>query len=114
MLYGWFNWFGYGWFVALLGLLFCTYVLLYLYLYSLQITTGLYVKHEMGRGMWNGMECGINKKSNDVHFVVLKIRPSTIIVSIVTTCEKRNNPRIISLRPINRLSIKSIIVTLLL
>ena len=24
------------------------------------------------------MECGINKKSNDVHFVVLKIRPSTV------------------------------------
>ena len=39
-------------------------------------------------GMWNGMECGINKKSNDVHFVVLKIRPSTVIVTMLaaTSC----------------------------
>ena len=39
-------------------------------------------------GMWNGMECGINKKSDDVHFVALKIRPSTVIVTMpaATSC----------------------------
>ena len=30
-------------------------------------------------GMWNGVEHGINKKSNDIHFVVVKIYPSTNI-----------------------------------
>ena len=34
------------------------------------------------------MECGIKKKSNDVHFVVLKISPSTVIVTMpaATSC----------------------------
>ena len=35
---------------------------------------------------WNGMEWGINKKSNDVHFVVLKIRPSTVILTVPASC----------------------------
>ena len=37
-------------------------------------------------GVWNGMECGINKKCNDVHFVVLKIPPSTVIVTVPASC----------------------------
>ena len=37
-------------------------------------------------GVWNGMECVNNKKSNDVHFVVLKIRPSTVIVTVPASC----------------------------
>ena len=36
--------------------------------------------------MWNGMECGINKKSDN--FVALKIRPNTGIVTTpaATSC----------------------------